>query len=155
MKIKVVVKNEQSEVTNQGTFDSVEDAQSWIDVNESSPGSWPDPHTVEQTDITAEYEQSESDRLAIDRGLAKQQVGARAVAMLNQVHEEMNLDVGGLTALVADQRLMMAVTLVRNGAIIIGRDMFLSVAADHYSAEQIERIVRPINESEFNVPAPT
>jgi hypothetical protein len=131
-------------------FNDEMSANEWLAVvGQNQTYGDPATYTTSVVDVTAQEAQAESDKAAIKRGRAKQDVGADAVAMLNQVHEEMALDQAAMVALVSDQRLMMAVTLVRNGAIIMGRDMFLSVASSHYTADQIARIIKPINESEF------
>lgn len=137
----------QDQSTRSRDFESQELADAWIaEAGDAETYGPKDSYTVATEDVTAKVEQAESDRQAIERGLKKQDVGAKSVAMLNQVHEEMALDTAGLAALVADQRLLMAVTLVRNGAIQSGRDIFLTVAPTHYSAAQIERILRPITD---------
>lgn len=165
MKIRVDVVDSNGQALN-GLFDSQADADAWIAAHKDDWGHDASPaveavlnpdgseltparpaeaqnYTLTQTDVSQTY----SDIDAIEQGLKYQQVGARAIAMLTAVNLEKQMDAATLTKMAGNSMMMLAITLVGNGALKTGRDIFLSQGQAFYTADEMARIVKPINDS--------
>jgi hypothetical protein len=164
--IKVDIKK-QGEVKFGGRFDDQEAADIWIEANKSFFGkeAWTEtiPAVVDEqgaelepahqiqhpadyeiifTDITSEIEEQNK----IDRRLAKQEVGAKVIAMVTEINSSKNYSASQLQALLNDTGLFAIERLAWSGSLDLLKQSIIAYSGPFYTPDDKAKLIACIDD---------